>query len=63
MFFRYAFIGDYSGQITVLRLEESGVTLINVLKGHNGSIQSITWDGRKGWLFTGKAKVKASIDP
>jgi hypothetical protein len=54
LFFRYAFIGDYSGQITVLRLEDSGVNLINVLKGHNGSIQTITWDGKKGWLFTGK---------
>jgi WD repeat and FYVE domain-containing protein 2 len=27
--------------------------LINVLKGHNGSIQTITWEGKKGWLFTG----------
>ena len=53
-YFRYAFVGDYSGLVTVLRLEESGVTLINVLKGHNGSIQTITWDGKKGWLFTGK---------
>ena len=50
---KYAFVGDYAGQITVLRLEESGVTLINVLKGHNGSIQSLTWDGKKGWLFSG----------
>jgi hypothetical protein len=27
---------------------------MNVLKGHNGSIQALTWDGRKGWLFSGK---------
>lgn len=50
---RYAFIGDYSGQITVCRLDDTGVTLINVLKGHNGSIQTITWDGDRGWLYTG----------
>ena len=51
---KYAFIGDYSGQITVCRLEEAGVHFINCLKGHNGSIQDITWDGIKGWLYTGK---------
>ena len=30
---KYAFIGDYSGQITVCQLSETGVKLINVLKG------------------------------
>jgi hypothetical protein len=63
---RYAFIGDYSGQVIVCRLEESGVTLINTLKGHNGSIQSITWDGSKGWLYTGKCfllRISTSLPP
>ena len=51
---KYAFIGDYSGQITVCQLSENGVKLINVLKGHNGSIQSLNWDGTQGWLYSGK---------
>ena len=50
---KYAFIGDYSGQITVCQLSDTGVKLINVLKGHNGSIQSLCWDGSQGSLFSG----------
>ena len=51
---RYAFIGDYSGQITVCSLDgNGGVHFINALKGHNGSIQSLCWDGSKGWLYSG----------
>ena len=52
---KYAFVGDYSGQITVCQLSENGVKLINVLKGHNGSIQSLCWDGTQGWLYSGKS--------
>ena len=50
---KYAFIGDYSGQVTVLQLSENGVKLINVLKGHSGSIQSLSWDQSQGWLYSG----------
>ena len=51
---RYAFIGDYSGQITVCSIDANGgVHFINALKGHNGSIQSLCWDGSKGWLYSG----------
>ena len=50
---KYAFIGDYSGQITVCQLSENGVKLINVLKGHTGSIQSLCWDVSQGWLYSG----------
>jgi WD40 repeat protein len=50
---KYAFIGDYSGQITICQLSENGVKLINVLKGHNGSIQTLHWDGTQGWLYSG----------
>jgi len=51
---KYVFIGDYSGKITVCKLVDGeGVQFINVLKGHNGSIQSLHWDGSKGWLYSG----------
>ncbi len=50
---RYVFVGDYSGQITVLKLESSGVQFVNVLKGQNGSVQCLSWDGDIGWLFSG----------
>ena len=50
---KYAFIGDYSGQITVCQLSETGVKLINILKGHSGSVQTLTWDGSDGLLYSG----------
>ena len=31
---QYVFIGDYSGAITVCKLEPSGVRFVNTLKGH-----------------------------
>ena len=50
---QYVFIGDYSGAITVCKLEQNGVKFINTLKGHSGSIQCLAWDGVKNWLYSG----------
>lgn len=33
---QHAFIGDYSGQITLLKLEKQTYTIITTLKGHEG---------------------------
>lgn len=33
---KYAFIGEYSGQITMLRLEQSGCNFVCTFKGHTG---------------------------
>lgn len=33
---KYAFVGDYSGQITMLKLDNNGATLVTTLKGHTG---------------------------
>jgi len=50
---KYAFIGDYSGVITVCKLEQTGVKFITSLKGQAGSIQCLAWDGHKNWLYSG----------
>jgi len=50
---KYAFIGDYSGSITVCKLESSGVKFITSLKGQVGSIRCLAWDGHKNWLYSG----------
>lgn len=34
---KYAFIGDYGGQITMLRLEQGGAAFVTTFKGHTGS--------------------------
>ena len=33
---RYAFIGDYSGQVSVLKLKDDAFDHITTLKGHSG---------------------------
>lgn len=33
---KHVFIGDYSGQITMLKVEETGYKPITTLKGHSG---------------------------
>ncbi|XP_069945318.1 WD repeat and FYVE domain-containing protein 2 isoform X2 [Cherax quadricarinatus] len=50
---KHTFVGDYSGQITMLKLEETGPQVITVLKGHNGSIRSLAWDIDRQLLFSG----------
>ncbi|XP_057301765.1 WD repeat and FYVE domain-containing protein 2-like [Hydractinia symbiolongicarpus] len=49
----YAFMGDFSGEIHVLKLSEDGLKPITVLKGHSGSVQCLTWDAEKKWLYSG----------
>uniref|UniRef100_A0A8C5WUD0 WD repeat and FYVE domain-containing protein 1 n=1 Tax=Laticauda laticaudata TaxID=8630 RepID=A0A8C5WUD0_LATLA len=50
---QHAFIGDYSGQITLLKLEQSTSSVITALKGHEGSISSLWWDPVQRLLFSG----------
>lgn len=49
----YAFIGDYSGSITVCKLEPTGVKFITTLKGQAGSVRTLAWDGVRNWLYSG----------
>ncbi|XP_075014288.1 WD repeat and FYVE domain-containing protein 1 isoform X2 [Calonectris borealis] len=50
---RHAFVGDYSGQITLLKLEQNTCSIITTLKGHEGSITSLWWDPVQRLLFSG----------
>uniref|UniRef100_A0A670JR43 WD repeat and FYVE domain-containing protein 1 n=1 Tax=Podarcis muralis TaxID=64176 RepID=A0A670JR43_PODMU len=50
---QHAFVGDYSGQITLLKLEQSTCSVITTLKGHEGSIASLWWDPIQRLLFSG----------
>ncbi|XP_006816296.2 WD repeat and FYVE domain-containing protein 2-like, partial [Saccoglossus kowalevskii] len=49
---KHAFVGDYSGSISVLKVEDNNCTLITSLKGHSGSIRSLAWDVEKRLLFS-----------
>ncbi|NWI68766.1 WDFY1 protein, partial [Todus mexicanus] len=50
---QHAFVGDYSGQITLLKLEQNTCSVITTLKGHEGSITSLWWDPMQRLLFSG----------
>uniref|UniRef100_A0AAR2LVG8 FYVE-type domain-containing protein n=1 Tax=Pygocentrus nattereri TaxID=42514 RepID=A0AAR2LVG8_PYGNA len=50
---QHAFVGDYSGQITLLKLEGQTYSTITTLKGHEGSIGALWWDPVQRWLFSG----------
>lgn len=65
---RHVFIGDASGQITMLRLDPQpelatnhttteqqpvGVHQITVFKGHSGPVRSLSWDAANKLLFSG----------
>ncbi|KAM4742895.1 WD repeat and FYVE domain-containing protein 1 isoform 1-T1 [Anableps anableps] len=50
---QHAFVGDYSGQITLLKLEKQTYSIITTLKGHEGSIGALWWDPVQRLLFSG----------
>ncbi|NXS20020.1 WDFY1 protein, partial [Mystacornis crossleyi] len=50
---QHAFVGDYSGQITLLKLEQNTCSVITTLKAHEGSITSLWWDPVQRLLFSG----------
>ncbi|XP_033715544.1 WD repeat and FYVE domain-containing protein 1 isoform X2 [Tursiops truncatus] len=50
---QYAFVGDCSGQISLLKLEQSSCSVITTLKGHEGSVACLWWDPIQRLLFSG----------
>lgn len=65
---RHVFVGDASGQITMLKLDPQpdlatsnttteqsavGVHQITVFKGHSGPVRSLSWDASHQFLFSG----------
>ncbi|XP_052058236.1 WD repeat and FYVE domain-containing protein 2-like [Mytilus californianus] len=58
---KYAFVGDYSGQISVLKISNSNFDLIVTLKGHSGSVRSLAWDINRSWLFSGSFDQSAIV--
>ncbi|XP_072263957.1 WD repeat and FYVE domain-containing protein 1 [Pyxicephalus adspersus] len=52
---RYAFVGDFSGLITLLKLEKDSCSVISTLKGHEGSVACLCWDPVQRFLFSGSS--------
>ena len=49
---RHCFVGDSNGNITFLKLTDSGCEFKATLNGHEGSIQSLAWDSNRKFLFS-----------
>ncbi|KAK0179768.1 hypothetical protein PV327_005489 [Microctonus hyperodae] len=50
---KHAFVGDYGGEITMLKVESEKITVVAFLGAHNGSIRTLAWDAEKQLLFSG----------
>uniref|UniRef100_U5ENG3 FYVE-type domain-containing protein n=1 Tax=Corethrella appendiculata TaxID=1370023 RepID=U5ENG3_9DIPT len=50
---KHVFIGDYSGQITMLKLAQNGCSMVTTMKGHAGSIRALYWAAGPQLLFSG----------
>ncbi|KAK1903002.1 WD repeat and FYVE domain containing protein 2 [Dissostichus eleginoides] len=52
---RHAFVGDQSGQVTILKLEQDSCSLVTTFKGHTGNVTALCWDPVQRVLFSGSS--------
>ncbi|KAM8855094.1 WD repeat and FYVE domain-containing protein 2 isoform 2-T2 [Spinachia spinachia] len=52
---RHAFVGDQSGQVTILKLEQDSCSLVTTFKGHTGHVTALCWDPVQRVLFSGSS--------
>ncbi|KAM8749770.1 WD repeat and FYVE domain-containing protein 2 isoform 2-T2 [Acanthopagrus schlegelii] len=52
---RHAFVGDQSGQVTILKLEQDNCSLVTTFKGHTGNVTALCWDPAQRVLFSGSS--------
>uniref|UniRef100_A0A672RDY4 FYVE-type domain-containing protein n=1 Tax=Sinocyclocheilus grahami TaxID=75366 RepID=A0A672RDY4_SINGR len=52
---RHAFVGDHSGQVTILKLEQDNCSLVTTFKGHTSNVTALCWDPVQRVLFSGSS--------
>uniref|UniRef100_A0A7M4FS49 WD repeat and FYVE domain containing 2 n=1 Tax=Crocodylus porosus TaxID=8502 RepID=A0A7M4FS49_CROPO len=52
---RHVFVGDHSGQVTILKLEPQSCSLVTTFRGHTGGITALCWDPVQRILFSGSS--------
>lgn len=50
---KYAFVADYGGVITVLKLDPNNFQEVTTLRGHQSSVRTLCWDQDRRLLFSG----------
>ncbi|KAG7261939.1 hypothetical protein CRUP_006998 [Coryphaenoides rupestris] len=59
---RHAFVGDQSGQVTILKLEQDSCSMVTTFKGHTGNVTALCWDPGQRVLFSGSSDNSIIID-
>ena len=50
------FVGNQQGEIIVFKLNaEHGITFSTILKCHSGNVQSLAWDAKRQYLYSGSS--------
>uniref|UniRef100_A0A8C5BSE0 WD repeat and FYVE domain containing 2 n=1 Tax=Gadus morhua TaxID=8049 RepID=A0A8C5BSE0_GADMO len=52
---RHAFVGDQSGQVTILKVEQDSCSMVTTFKGHTGNVTALCWDPGQRVLFSGSS--------
>jgi len=52
---KICFVGDYNGSIFVLRIVGNSAQLVSKLSAHTAAVTCLSWDSRRGQLFSGSA--------
>lgn len=52
---KFIFLGDYAGNVYVLRLNGNMAQLVSKLSAHTGSISDLAWDSKQQLLFSGSS--------
>lgn len=48
----HAFVGDNSGNITMLNIKSDGLQVVTTLTGHTASVEMLVWDSSSRRLFS-----------
>ncbi len=59
---KHCFVGDGSGNITFLKLTDTGCEFKATLNGHSDSITSLAWDANRKFLYSGSLDKIVSTD-
>ena len=58
---KHCFVGDFTGNISFLKLTETGCQFIANLSGHESSVQCLAWDSNQKYLYSASFDKKIIV--